>query len=170
MKEEITGWFRGRIPDGWFTEAPEIDVDRDEILVIGRLAAPEVEGDEDAQKAAGRGRIERWREETRAERMQIARAAEHAFGRKVSWGARAGDAGMLFTHVSSPVMTRLRMKERKVLDTLIDGGVARSRSEALAWCVSLVAEKEAEWLDELRDAFKAVDEARAKGPTSRRSA
>ena len=35
-------------------------------------------------------------------------------------------------------MTRLRMPERRVLDTLVDAGVARSRSHALAWCVRLV--------------------------------
>ena len=40
----------------------------------------------------------------------------------------------------SPVMTRLRQPERLVLDTLVDAGVARSRSDALAWAVRLVGE------------------------------
>jgi hypothetical protein len=61
-------------------------------------------------------------------------------------------------------MTRLRMQERAVLDTLIDAGVARSRSEALAWCVRLVGRNEAEWMDRLRQALVAVEEARSAGP------
>jgi len=63
-----------------------------------------------------------------------------------------------------PVMTRLRQPERQVLDTLIAAGVARSRSEALNWCVRLVAEKQAEWLKDLKSALQAVEKARAKGP------
>ena len=62
-------------------------------------------------------------------------------------------------------MTRLRQPERKVLDTLVDAGVARSRSEALAWCVRLVGEHAEEWLGELREAMSAVDRLRAQGPT-----
>ncbi len=62
-------------------------------------------------------------------------------------------------------MTRLRMNERRVLDTLIDSGVARSRSHALAWCVRLVAERQEDWLKDLRDALKKVEEVRGEGPT-----
>jgi hypothetical protein len=65
-------------------------------------------------------------------------------------------------------MTRLRMPERRVLDTLIDAGVARSRSEALAWCVRLVGENEGEWIGRLRDAFEAVQAVRREGPAARR--
>jgi len=68
------------------------------------------------------------------------------------------------TTLSLPVMTRLRQPERQVLDTLIAAGVARSRSEALNWCVRLVAEKQAEWLKDLKSALQAVEKARAKGP------
>ena len=100
--------------------------------------------------------------------MAIARAAEDSFAQKVSWGARCGDVAVIFTTASVPVMTRLRLSERRVLDTLIDAGVARSRSEALAWCVRLVGEKEEEWIHELRGAFAAVEAARAKGPKARR--
>jgi hypothetical protein len=63
-------------------------------------------------------------------------------------------------------MTRLRMPERRVLDTLVDSGVARSRSHALAWCVRLVAEKQDEWLSGLRDALSHVEEVRKQGPAS----
>jgi hypothetical protein len=63
------------------------------------------------------------------------------------------------------VMTRLRLRERAVLDTLIEGGVARSRSEALAWCVKLVGRHESEWLADLREALSGVEHVRAEGPT-----
>jgi hypothetical protein len=53
-----------------------------------------------------------------------------------------------------------------VLDTLVDAGVARSRSEALAWCVRLVGEHEDDWLAELRQAMSHVAEVRAKGPAA----
>ena len=100
--------------------------------------------------------------------MEIARQAEHRYGRKVAWGARIGDdeGGVeeLFTTLSVPVMTRLRQPERRVLDTLVDAGVARSRSEALAWAVALVGEHTEPWLAELREAMSTVDELRTKGP------
>jgi hypothetical protein len=163
--DDAAGWFAGRLPDGWFGGAPDVSVDRDEILVVGTLAAPEVEGDAAAVSAAEAGRISRFREDTRDERIAIAQEAEHRYGRKVAWGVVAGGTRQLFTTLSAPVMTRLRQPERQVLDTLVDSGVARSRSEALAWCVRLVGEHAEEWLGELRDAMSAVDRLRAQGPT-----
>ncbi|MGH2685664.1 MAG: hypothetical protein ACRDJP_09390, partial [Actinomycetota bacterium] len=80
------------------------------------------------------------------------------------WGASIGDDTYLFTNLAVPVMTRLRMSERAVLDTLIDAGVARSRSEALAWCVRLVGRHQAEWIEQLRDAVQTVDRVRSEGP------
>ena len=98
--------------------------------------------------------------------MQIAAEAEQLFRRKVSWGAAVGDRRELFTTVSLPVMTRLRQPERAVLDTLVAAGVARSRSEALGWCVRLVGERESTWLAGLQEALAAVEKAREKGPTA----
>jgi hypothetical protein len=63
-------------------------------------------------------------------------------------------------------MTRLRQPERLVLDTLVDAGVARSRAEALAWCVKLVAQHESDWLGELREAMSHVADVRTKGPAA----
>ena len=80
------------------------------------------------------------------------------------WGAVCGGTRDLFTTLSAPVMTRLRQPERLVLDTLVDAGVARSRSDALAWCVHLVGQHAEAWLNELRDAMGAVDELRRRGP------
>jgi len=168
-QKDITAWVIGRIPDGWFTEAPEVLVDREEIQVIGRLPQPSLpEGsDEEDRATADRSRIESWREETRKARIAIARQAEATLDRTVSWGARCGEQSMMFTTLSVPVMTRLRLRERQVLDTLIEAGVARSRSEALAWCVRLVAENEEEWLRELREALQRVHEVRRQGPEGR---
>ena len=162
---DIDAWFRGRLPDGWFT-ALDVRVDRDEILVVGTVSEPPLaEGeDADARRAAGRSRMAGFREDTRQQRMAIASEAEHRFERKVSWGVRCGDVEQRFTVANVPVMTRLPFDERQVLDTLIDGGIARSRSEALAWCVRLVGTKQAEWIAELRDALVAVEKVRASGP------
>ena len=164
--EGIEGWFAGRLPDGWFEGPPQVTVDRDEVIVVGTVAAPAAGADEAATAAAEAGRITRFREETREQRISIAREAEHRYGRKVAWGAQAGGSRQIFTTVSVPVMTRLRQPERQVLDTLVDSGVARSRSEALAWCVKLVGNHADEWLGELRTAMEAVQKVRDAGPTS----
>jgi hypothetical protein len=170
MSTEIAGWFAGRLPDDWFTGPAEVIVDREEITVVGTLSAPETEADEsedsegDAARAAAEGRAKRFREETREHRVEIAREAERRFRRKVSWGVRCAGHEEMFTTLSVPVMTRLRQSERRVLDTLVDAGVARSRSDALAWCVRLTGEHADVWLAELRDALRRVEEVRAQGP------
>src|SRR5437870_9600877 len=164
--EELQGWFAGRLPDDWFSEAPSVSTDRDEVLVVGRLAEPTLPKDSapDARTAALQGRIDGFREDTRGQRMRIADDAQRRFGRTVSCGAECGNERRLFTTLSVPAMTRLRMPERAVLDTLVDAGVARSRSHALAWCVRLVAQKQEEWLADLREALKQVQEVRKEGP------
>jgi len=164
--ETVAAWFAGRLPDDWFTGPADVSVDRDEIIIVGSLPSPKLdEGATDADRAAAeQGRIAAFRESTRERRIQIARQLEHRYQRKVAWGAIAGDTHELFTTHSAPVMTRLRQPERKVLDTLVDAGVARSRSEALAWSVRLVGQHAETWLAELRDAMGAVDELRKRGP------
>lgn len=169
METKISSWFAGRLPDEWFTGPATVTVDREEILVVGPIAPPDDAGEGGAAEAAHEGRITRFREETRTARMQIADEAQTHFGRTVSWGAECGGTTRLFTHVAAPVMTRLRQRERLVLDTLVESGVVKSRSEATAWCVRLVGDHEQEWLDELSDALGSVREARAKGPGSNRA-
>jgi hypothetical protein len=165
-EQEVRGWFVGRVPQGWFDDPPDVVADRDEILVTGSLAEPDLpaDADETAREAAREARIAGFREDTRGQRIRIADEAEHRFGRKVSWAARCGQVERAFTTLSVPAMTRLRMAERRVLDTLVDAGVARSRSHALAWCVRLVAQKQDEWLAGLRDALSQVEEVRRQGP------
>lgn len=167
-EQELRGWIAGRVPTDWFEGAPDVEADREEILVTGSLAEPDLpsDADDEAKRAAREARIAGFREDTRGRRMRIADEAERRFGRKVSWAARCGDVERSFTTLSIPAMTRLRMPERRVLDTLVDAGVARSRSHALAWCVRLVAEHQDEWLSGLRDALEKVEQVRKQGPAS----
>ena len=168
-RERVAGWFAGRLPAEWQAAPADITIDREEITV--RLTVPDVElGDDatDVTRAEARaGRAKAFREETRERRMEIAREAEHRYDAKVSWGLHVGDHGELWTHVAAPVMTRLRQPQRLVLDTLVDAGVARSRADALGWCVRLVGQHEGDWLAELRDATGRVADVRAKGPAAR---
>jgi hypothetical protein len=164
--DDAADWLAGRLPDEWFEGAPDVTVDREEIVVVGTLPAPEAAADASAESrsATESGRIARFREETREQRIGIAREAEARYGRKVAWGAQAGETRQIFTSAAVPVMTRLRQADRQVLDTLVDAGVARSRADALAWCVKLVGQHAESWLGELREAMTSVDEVRARGP------
>ncbi|MFI6598952.1 hypothetical protein ACIBHX_22060 [Nonomuraea sp. NPDC050536] len=162
--EQVRGWFTGRLPEGWFTGAPQIIRDREEIAVIGTLSEPQSEGSEAERAALVEGLVRRFREETRERRVEIAKEAERRFRQKVSWGVECGGETVMFTTLSVPVMTRLRQSERQVLDTLVAAGVARSRSDALAWCVRLVGKHTDTWLGELRDALQHVDRVRSAGP------
>ena len=164
--ERVRGWLSGRLPRDWFDGEPEISIDRDEILIVGRIAAPEqADGTSEAERsAAEEGRIKQYREDTREQRIEIARELEHSTRRKVAWGVRCGETRTIYTNLSAPVMTRLRQPERQVLDTLVDAGVARSRSDALAWCVKLVSQHSDTWLADLRDAMSKVEDVRSTGP------
>ena len=163
----IEAWFTGRLPAEWTAPgAPEIAVDREEITVVLTLESP-VLGDDasEADRAeAIAGRVSRFREDTRERRIGVAREAEHRFDRKVAWGVRIDDTTHLYTHLAVPVMTRLRQPERQVLDTLVSANVARSRADALAWCVRLVGRNTDDWLNDLREAMETVDSVRERGP------
>jgi hypothetical protein len=157
----LAGYLAGRLPDDWFIGPPELHVDRDEVTIVGTVPVPGgAGGDTDAEA----GRIRRFREQTRDARIGIAQELEARFGRQVAWAVVAGGTRELFTNLSVPTMTRLRQPERIVLDTLVDAGVARSRSEALGWCVRLVAANAGPWLADLRTALEEVGRTRAAGP------
>lgn len=170
--ERVRGWFAGRLPEDWQSEPAKITVDREEITVVLTIPDVRLADSDDASSAkeeldeARAGRARAFREETREQRMKIDREAQHRYERKVSWGVTVGDREELWTNVASPVMTRLRQPQRQVLDTLVASGVARSRSEALAWCVRLVGQHEEDWLTELRDAMTQVADVRSKGPAA----
>ena len=166
---QIEEWFAKRIPKEWFQGPAEVDADSEEILVVGMLPASDGAKASKSDKGGAKKEdavniISEFRSSSREQRIEIASEAERLFNRKVSWAVRSGETYVPFTGLGIPVMTRLRMRERSLLDTLVDAGVARSRSEALSWCVRLVADKQKEWLDELRKAFEEVEKVRAKGP------
>jgi hypothetical protein len=167
--DRIRGWLTGRLPSSWYEAPVDVVVDRDEIVIRGTLPAPEVAGSaSDAEReAAAAGRIKAFREDTRDERIVIARELEHTYRRKVAWAVVCGERAQTFTALAAPVMTRLRQPERLTLDTLVAAGVARSRADALAWCVRLVGQHEGDWLSELTQALEQVEALRAKGPTTR---
>src|SRR5439155_20367013 len=164
--EKLAAWFAGQVPEEWFTTPPDVTADRDEILVVGSIAEPKLDkgASPEAVEAARKSKIQRFREDTRDQRMRIAADAEARTRRRVSWGAQCGDERELFTTASVPVMTRLRLDERVVLDTLVDASVARSRSEALAWCVRLVGKHQSDWIQPLRGARVAAAQVRSAGP------
>jgi hypothetical protein len=167
-ESQIRAWLLGRLPADLFEGDPDVVIDREEITVVGPIPIPDrPEGASDADFAATvEGRIAEFRERTRSQRISIARDLERRSGRKVAWGVTCGDRRALFTHLAVPVMTRLRQPERRVLDTLVESGVARSRSDALAWCVKLVGRNSDEWLGRLREAMAHVEKVRAEGPNA----
>ncbi|HZD22618.1 MAG TPA: hypothetical protein VE569_04360 [Acidimicrobiia bacterium] len=149
--DKITRWFTGRIPADWFEAAPEVEVDPDEILVVGELAEPpepETGSSDREREALIRDHAQRFREATRQRRVELSAEAEVEFRHKISWGVRCGSVEVLFSPLEAPARTRLGIRERKVVDQLIASGVARDRSSALAWCVRMVGEAgrhESEW-------------------------
>src|SRR4051794_40698990 len=100
--DDAAAWIAGAVPDGWFTEAPRVVVDRDEIVIWGRLPAPDLAPDAtDADRtAAEAGRIHQVREDTRDRRMSVSRQLEDRYQRKVAWGMECGQSGHLFTNLS----------------------------------------------------------------------
>ncbi len=161
-RDDIRGWLAGRIPADWGVSIVDLEMDAQEVLVtVGLKDVENVEGD---LEAARLGRIQQFREETRDPRIRISQEAQRKFGRVVSWGAQCGDVRQLFTHLALPVMTRLRLPEREVLDALVDAGIARSRAHALAWCVALVRQHQGDWFKELKQVMESVARVRAQGP------
>lgn len=161
-RDEIKGWLGGRIPAEWGVSIDEIQMDANEVLVTVRLK--DVENVEGELEAARLGRIQQFRESTREGRIAISNEAQRRFSRVVSWGAQCGEVKQLFTHLALPVMTRLRLPEREVLDALVDAGIARTRAHALAWCVALVRQHQADWFKELKSAMEGVARVRSQGP------
>ncbi|MFJ9339332.1 hypothetical protein ACIRP0_08550 [Streptomyces sp. NPDC101733] len=150
QSEKLRAWFAERLPVDVYESLVSVTVDREEITVVGTAPATES--------------VKEFRTRTREQRVEVAREAEELYRRKVAWGVRSGGETVLFTHLAVPVMTRLRQSERQVLDTLVAGGVARSRADALAWCVRLVGTNTDTWLAELRDSLDRVHRVRSQGP------
>ncbi|MDA1278978.1 MAG: hypothetical protein O3B95_02915 [Chloroflexi bacterium] len=166
----IQKWFESHVDDKWGSRGIKVTVDSEEILaVVKSQATDDLPGDLGEREVASKRIARQFRKETRQSRMELAHEAQEFFERKVSWGVQVGEDSYLFTHIAVPSMTRLRINEREVLDTLVNSGVAGSRSEALAWCVRYVGKTEKEWLTEMREAFKSVEAVRQKGPSGKKS-
>ncbi|MCY0936494.1 hypothetical protein [Streptomyces sp. H34-S4] len=150
QNEQLHSWFAERLPVDVYESLLTVTVDREEITVVGTVPATES--------------VAAFRERTREQRIEVAREAEELYRRKVSWAVQDGEELNLFTHLAVPVMTRLRQPERQVLDTLVAGGVARSRADAVAWCVRLVGRNTDTWLTDLRESLDRVQQVRAEGP------
>ena len=87
---EISAWFGGRLPAEWVEHGePSITVDRDEVTVVLTIAEPDLDDDADdsVRSEALAGRVAGWRDETKQQRIRIAREAERRFDQKVAWGA-----------------------------------------------------------------------------------
>ena len=97
--DEITGWFAGRLPDGWFTGAPSVTTDDKQVLVVGTLDAPALTEGATAETKSGAeaGRIARFRESTRGPRILNAREVERKHEVPVTWGAICGGTTLTFT-------------------------------------------------------------------------
>jgi len=145
----------GLLPEDWFVSAPTLIIDEEEILIVGELS----------DRSPGGVDPHGLREATRKERVKIADAIEAAARRSVAWGVSANGSVTVFTSLAIPVMTRLRITEREVLDTLVGAGVAKSRSDAASWCVRFVGQRESSWLTDLRATLEGVSKVRAEGPT-----
>lgn len=87
--DTIKGWFAGRLPDGWFSGV-EITLEDDQIVVLGSLPDLNIGASPEEKEGAAAGRIARFREDTRGERIGIAREAEERFHKYVTWGAKLG--------------------------------------------------------------------------------
>lgn len=163
---EIIGWVSGALPPDLYRGTPSIEVDRDEILVVGDVGAPEVPEGLDAEgvAAAEAARISRFREETRDGRIAVARQAEARYDRPISWGATAGATTTRFTTVHARTATRLDLDQRRLLDHLVEAGVAKNRASALAWCVDLVQQNEEAWLTRLKESLETLNQTVREAP------
>jgi hypothetical protein len=113
VTEDIGAWFASRLPNTWFAGPAEVTSDGEEILVLGVLPDVELAAGTapEAREAARVARIDRFREETREERVKIARDAERRFRRKVAWGASCGDETRIFTTLSLPCVRLVGLHE-----------------------------------------------------------
>ena len=161
---------RAGCPTDWFVGAPEVDRrprgDRHRRRAAARSRASSTTPRPAGRRGRGGGRAGSpgsGRRPATSGSRSPARPSTATSAR--SPGARGcGDTSELFTPASVPVMTRLRQPERIVLDTLVDAGVARSRSDALAWAVRLVGRARRRVAGRAaRRPWRKVDELRAKG-------
>lgn len=147
--EEIERLINQYLPIEVRAGQPDIRRYSDELLIILQISRP-VED------------IPLLREQTRRQRMRIAREIERQTGLPVAWGMRSVDHEVLFTTRTVPVMTRLGRAERELLDLLVAVGIADTRSSALAYIARAFAYEHREWLAEVRLAVGEMARVRAR--------
>ncbi|ACL24011.1 hypothetical protein [Chloroflexus aggregans] len=147
--EEIQRLIAQRLPAEVRAGPAEIRRYSDEIVIILPIARPLDD-------------IPLLREQTRRDRMRVAREIERHLGVPVAWGMRSADHEVLFTTRTVPVMTRLGRAERELLDLLVAVGVADTRSSALAYIARAFAYEHREWLNEVRLAVGELARVRAR--------
>jgi hypothetical protein len=152
LKSRLRDWLGDRLPTEWLAGPAEIDMDREEALVVLPLA----EGIDSGS----------FRQASRDQRIRLAQQAEEAFGISISWGTTTGGERRLFTTVRAAVPVALALPERQVLDGLVEAGVAGDRTEAVAWCIRLVGQHESDWLRDLREAVAAAPPGRRERPVA----
>src|SRR5439155_26342202 len=91
----IKGWFAGRLPDGWFAGV-EVAVEDDLVVVIGTLPETKLGSTAEEKEGAAAGRIARFREETRGQRIGIGQEAEERFKKYITGGAKLGGVAKRF--------------------------------------------------------------------------
>ena len=121
--DDAASWFAGRLPDGWFTGAPQVSVDREEIVVVGTLPDLTDVPDDGGSPRGGDGPHQPVpRGDPRAAHGDRGSRPRPATAARSRGARRSAESSELFTSIAAPVMTRLRQPERQVLDTLVDAG------------------------------------------------
>ena len=162
----VVAWFAGRLPDEWTAAGePELTVDREEVTVVITIAEPELADDADgptraeavAGASAGSARTPRATHRDRPRGRAPVRT-KGCVGRAGRRPDRAVHSSRRPGHdpVASARTTCARHPRR--------AGVARSRADALAWCVRLVGQHTDDWLAKSRAAIADVERLHAEGP------
>jgi hypothetical protein len=140
-----------QLPAHLLGEEPELTLEDDELLVVMQVNTDGVTGEGKERRLGEQELIMRLRQESRALRIQLARAIHHDYGFVVSWGMRAGETLRMFTsNATKPVMTRLTREERKVLDSIIAANIANTRSAAISYIIRIYAREHQDWLQEVQ--------------------
>ncbi len=153
-RHEVRQWLNEHLKE-LYPEPVEASIVDGELLIMGRLPVEGEVAEEDA-----RNRINQHREESRPQRVDLAQELQRLTGLPVAWGVRYGQVTAYFSSLRVPVMTRLGRAERDVLDTLIRGGIARNRSQAVNWAIQAFARGQRDWLRQMREAVNSLSNIR----------
>ncbi len=150
-----------QLPASVLKSEPELTVDGNELLIILHTQTDSLVGEGEERQQSERELIESMRNQTRSQRVRLARSIQRTHRLIVSWGMRTGETLQLFTNNSTiPVMTRLTREERQVLDALIAARVANTRSAAISYIVRTFATEHQDWLHEVQQVTRHMTQLR----------